>query len=147
VYRSQALQHHLSFLRLPPDISLGDVTQRDKYRQVSVTLPPQANGREIRKTGEAILYAATIPKNARNPELAAQYLSFLLSAKGRAVLTDQYLAMMDVPWTNDRENVPDRLRDAIKASPTSSPPGGASQHSRSVPSEPGRSGAGASDGQ
>jgi molybdate/tungstate transport system substrate-binding protein len=123
VYRSQALQHHLPFLRLPPEINLGDPNYADLYRRVSIELPGAQPGSTVRKTGDAIVFAVTIPKVARQPDLAARYVAFLLSPAGRSLLTDSYVMVVDQPWTSDPGSLPELLRKTV--APSAPAPGSA----------------------
>lgn len=123
VYRSQALQHNLPALRLPPEVNLGDISKRDHYRQVSITLPGTERSAPIQKQGDAVVYALTIPKNARQPDAAVRYVQFLLGPAGRKILEEQHLMLAPDPWTYDLANVPADLRPLIteRARTTSAP--------------------------
>ena len=110
VYRSQVLQHNLPFLRLPPQINLSDINYTDFYHQAEIELPGKIKGSTFKKRGEAIVFAITIPKKAKHSDLAAKYIEFLLSAKGRGLLAAEYLTLAEKPWTYDLEKVPAALR-------------------------------------
>ena len=80
IYRSDALQHHLESLTLPPAIDLSDPAEAAHYAKgVAVT----KNGT---LPGKPIVYAVTIPKDAPHPEVAAKYLALLLGPEGQAVM-------------------------------------------------------------
>jgi molybdate/tungstate transport system substrate-binding protein len=111
VYRSQALQHNLPFLRLPPEISLSDVRHLDFYRKVAIELPGKKRGTTIEKRGDAIVYAITIPKSVKHADLAAAYITFLLGPEGRSLLEAEYMTLLDRPWTYDPDRLPASLRD------------------------------------
>lgn len=113
-YRSQAMMHNMSFLGLPPQINLGDMQHVLFYRQVSIELPGRHVDRPILKRGDAIVYAITIPKDARRPELAATFVRFLLSEKGRDVLKAHYVAVLDEPFTFDPDRIPAGLEDMVR---------------------------------
>jgi molybdate/tungstate transport system substrate-binding protein len=128
VYRSQAMQHHLPFLRLPAEVSLGDPALAESYRRAYVEISG-ADGRPlIRRTGEPIVYAITIPKVARHPDLAARYLSFIMSPAGRRLLIQEYMQVVEQPWTCDPQLVPPGLRAGLRVkdrvSTTTTSPGG-----------------------
>lgn len=112
VYRSQALQHNLSFLRLSPEIRLGDPQQVDRYRQVSINLSDVKTGEKRQKSGDAIVFAITVPTIAKHPELAEQYVAFILSPEGRAILTDQHMVVTNPPITYDA-SVPQALTSLV----------------------------------
>ncbi len=80
-YRSVAVQHGLRFVELPPELSLGDPSMSDFYRSAEVRLKDGAG-----KTGEPIIYGATIPENAPNRAAALRFLAFLLSDRGGKIL-------------------------------------------------------------
>ena len=113
VYRSQALQHNLAFHRLPPEVNLGDVKQVSRYRQVEIDLPGLGNSAGIKKRGDLICYAVTIPLNAKRPELGVSYVEFLLSPEGRSQIASQYLNVLEHPWTSDLDKVPASLRSRV----------------------------------
>lgn len=101
-YRSVAIQRGLNFIDLAPQIDLSSLEYADFYSEVSV---------EIQKTPEEtqtipgipIVYGITIPKNAPNPERAAEFINLLLSEQGRHIMTDvcgqpsMQPALCDVP--------------------------------------------------
>ena len=117
VYRSQALQHNQPFLRLPPQINLGDADHVASYRRVAIELPGRKSGSRIEKRGDAIVFALTIPKDAARPQLAEQFVAFMLSPAGRAVLKMEHVDVMDRPWTYDLEQMPVRLRSYVVTRP------------------------------
>jgi molybdate/tungstate transport system substrate-binding protein len=86
-YESVARQHGLKFLALPPEIDLSDEAYEDHYARVRVTLafrrfasiPPEFEGRPI-------VYGLTIPKNAPHPDLAIEFIHFLVGPEGQAVM-------------------------------------------------------------
>jgi molybdate/tungstate transport system substrate-binding protein len=82
IYRSDALQHHLRFIDLPPQIDLADPAQAAAYRSVSV---PTSSGA---KTGKPIVYALTVPTNAPNPAAARQFVEFVLGPAGQKIMND-----------------------------------------------------------
>lgn len=78
-YRSIAVQHGLRFLELPDEINLSRLEFADFYRQAEVM------GAET-QVGAPIIYGVTIPKNAPHPDLAIEFLSFLLGPEGQAIM-------------------------------------------------------------
>ena len=60
------------------------------YAQAKVTLPgaTQAKGDTVVFTGEPIVYALTIPKNAPHPEVAEAFVRFVFSPQGQRILAD-----------------------------------------------------------
>ncbi len=80
-YLSVAKQHHINYLKLPPEINLSNSTLISWYSKAVVKL---ADGRVMH--GDAINYGVTIPNNAPNKEFAYQFVNMLLSKEGREIL-------------------------------------------------------------
>ena len=109
VYLSQARQHNLAHLRLGPKINMGSAEHVEHYRQAMIELSRGGDKPPIVRRGDAIVFAVTIPKTVVPADLAADYVAFLLSAEGRAILRKHHVAVVDQPWTFDSEGVPAAL--------------------------------------
>jgi len=83
IYRSVAVQHGFKFLELPPQIDLSSIEYADTYKTVKLEM---ANGKVV--SGSPIVYGITIPKNAPQPELAEQFVEFLLGEEGQDVFSE-----------------------------------------------------------
>ncbi|MDH7510067.1 MAG: tungstate ABC transporter substrate-binding protein WtpA [Methanolinea sp.] len=85
-YRSVAEGMNLSYISLPPSINLGSAEYAEQYRHVTIVLGfPRFStiGRE--RTGCPIVYAMTIPANAANPELAQEFIDYIVSESARGL--------------------------------------------------------------
>lgn len=80
IYRSVAEQRSFKYVELPPQIDLGSMEYADNYSKVRVQV---ANG-DI-NTGSPIVYGVTIPTNAENPKLAAEFVKLLLDKPGQQI--------------------------------------------------------------
>lgn len=80
VYRSDALQHHLRYVDLPPQINLADPTMTSTYKTVSV--PTKSGPQE----GKPIVYGLTIPTDAPNPTAAQALVAFILGPTGQQIM-------------------------------------------------------------
>ena len=85
-YRSVAVQHDLRFVELPDEINLSRAEYADLYARAEVRVSGKEPGETIVKTGKPIVYGLTIPKDAPHPELAVQFIAFVLGPKGREIL-------------------------------------------------------------
>ncbi|MPZ81903.1 MAG: extracellular solute-binding protein [Actinophytocola sp.] len=103
IYRSDALQHDLRFIDLPPQIDLSDPAQADAYESASV---PTASGT---RTGKPIVYALTIPTNAPNTAAAQRFVEFVLSSDGQKIMSDNGFTVLD-PAVAGGESLPTSLR-------------------------------------
>lgn len=77
IYKSDAKQHGLNYLELPPQIDLSNPVCADIYHTAKV----QTKNGEL--FGKPIIYAVTIPDNAPEAEWARKYVAFLLGEDGQ----------------------------------------------------------------
>lgn len=82
IYRSDALQHHLAYLMLPPQIDLSDPAQSAFY---AGGVAHTANGN---LAGKPIVYAITIPADAAHKDWAERYAAFVLGPEGQAIMAE-----------------------------------------------------------
>jgi molybdate/tungstate transport system substrate-binding protein len=110
-YQSVIEQHKLDEITLPDAVNMGSPAYLNEYEKVLVLLDFQRFATvkpEFR--GEVITYGLTIPANAPNPDLAVEYIQFLLSEEGRAIMNAKHHPLLD-PVTVDRfENLPPALQ-------------------------------------
>ncbi|ADB58858.1 tungstate ABC transporter substrate-binding protein WtpA [Archaeoglobus profundus] len=113
-YKSVALQHNLKFVELPDEINLKNLSLKDWYGRVSITVWKVENGELVQEEIKArpIMYGLTIPKNAENREIAEEYLAYLLSDKGRGVFAKNYQEFLEKPLGFG--NVPDRVKRYVE---------------------------------
>lgn len=110
-YESVIRQHGLKYVSLPPEINLSDPAQAQGYGHVTVKLDFQRFASvkpEFR--GEPIRYGATIPANARHPELAAELLAFLLGPEGQRIMAENYQPMIMPVLTDNYDALPEPLK-------------------------------------
>ncbi len=112
-YESVARQHALDYVRLPAAIDLGDAGRRDTYRTVRVKLDFRRFA-SVRPefTGDVIRYAFTIPANAPEPDLARQFVAFLLGPDGRRILEADHQPLLSPPELDDAPAAPEEVRRA-----------------------------------
>ena len=87
-YRSVAVQHGLRFVALPPELNLGHPKFAEFYSQAAVEIAGKAPGETMTIVGAPIVYGVTIPYSAPHPELAWEFLAFLLGPEGQRILSD-----------------------------------------------------------
>lgn len=83
IYRSVAQQHNQLFVELPQAIDLSSVGYADAYSTVEVV---QANGDTV--AGRPIVYGVTVPKNARDYEMAIEFVKLMISEEGQRIFAD-----------------------------------------------------------
>jgi molybdate/tungstate transport system substrate-binding protein len=86
-YESVVAQHGLLSVPLPDSVNLGAQAYQTGYAEVQVKLDFQRfSSVKPVFVGDPIGYGITIPTNAPAPDLAGQFIAFLLSPAGRAVM-------------------------------------------------------------
>lgn len=84
-YASIARATGLPMVTLPTALDLSDPAQADFYAHAVVRLPG-SGGDTLTFRGEPITYALTIPDSAAHPALARQFVDFVFSDSGQAIL-------------------------------------------------------------
>lgn len=111
IYRSVAVQHDLKFIQLPDSVNLKDPQLSAWYKTVSVEINGKKPGEKIIQTGEPMTYGLTIPLNAPNPDLALEYVKFLLEAEnGMQILEENGQPSLIPAKTNSWKNIPQPIK-------------------------------------
>ena len=111
VYRSVAQQHGLQILELPPEINLGSPKLEAFYSTAGVEISGRTPGSVIVKRGEPMVYGLTIPENAANPGRAIDFVKFMLSAKGQAIMEKNGQASLVPSPSNSFDQIPGPLQE------------------------------------
>jgi molybdate/tungstate transport system substrate-binding protein len=117
-YRSVAVQHDLNYIELNDYINLSKTSAEiegveEFYATASIEIltDPGPPPEYAAKHGAAIVYGVTIPCNAENEELAAEFIELLLSATGKEIIeTENGQPMLDPPLCEHPENLPASLQ-------------------------------------
>ena len=116
-YESVARQHGLRYVQLPAAIDLGEAAHRADYRRVEVKL---ASRRFASVTpvfrGDLIRYAFTIPADAPDAALAAEFVGFLLGPAGRRILLADHQPVLTPPVLDHPSAAPEEVRRACAES-------------------------------
>ncbi len=118
-YRSVAVQHGLNFIELPDEINLSMVEHADFYSQASVEIAGAEPGEQMTMVGKPIVYGVTIPSNAPSPDLAEEFVKFLLGPEGQAIMEDQGQPPILPPVSGEVDNLPDALKGMVESPPQS----------------------------
>ncbi|MCS7178904.1 MAG: tungstate ABC transporter substrate-binding protein WtpA [Anaerolineae bacterium] len=117
MYRSVALQHGLRWVELPPEINLGNPAYADFYGRARVAIAGTAPGTTLTMTGEPIVYGVTVPKNAPRPDLALEFVRFLISPEGQAIMARMGQPPVVPPVAGDRDALPLVLQPLVTEEP------------------------------
>jgi molybdate/tungstate transport system substrate-binding protein len=96
-YESVAQAAALSFLRLPPEIDLGEPADSARYAAASVRVAGNTAHDSITFRGAPIAFALSIPVNAPHSAAAAKFIAYLFSADGQRVLRAAKLDVLATP--------------------------------------------------
>ena len=111
IYRSDALQNHLKYVDLPPQISLSNPALAKSYAKVSVQGPSGL------VTGKPIIYGLTVPSNAPNAALGEQFVAFVLGAKGQAIMHASGFVVISPALASSTSAIPPSLAPLTKPWP------------------------------
>ena len=114
-YRSLAVQHGLEFVELPGEINLSMIEHAKFYSQAATEVAGKEPGTTMTMVGKPIVYGVTIPRNAPTPELALEFVKFLLGPEGQAIMEAQGQPPIVPPVADDLTSVPDALRSMVAA--------------------------------
>jgi molybdate/tungstate transport system substrate-binding protein len=109
IYQSVAVQHGYRYIELPPQLSLSEIDYKDFYYNGTCAL---SDGTVIH--GAPIVYGITIPTNAEHPELAAEFVEFMLGSQGQAIMMDNGQPSITPAVTNNIDLVPDNIKALVK---------------------------------
>ncbi|MGD0641048.1 MAG: extracellular solute-binding protein [Roseiarcus sp.] len=111
IYRSDALQHHLSFLDLPAEINLSDPADAATYAKVV------AHTKNGDVAGKPIVYAVAVPRNADHPDWAQKFVAFLLSPAGQEIMASNGFGAVNPAYAVGVDAMPQSLRALVKPWP------------------------------
>jgi molybdate/tungstate transport system substrate-binding protein len=101
IYKSNALEDHLEYIKLPDQINLSDPAMAAAYGKVTV------NGGSLGElTGKPIIYGLTVPTTAPDPALGQAFIKFVLSAKGQAIMTSEGFVSITPSLASSQAKVP-----------------------------------------
>jgi len=102
-YSSVAKQHGLKYLELPETIDLSSANYEDLYKTVKIQKTTTTS------TGKPIVYGLTIPNNAPNPTLAAEFVKYIINESGQTVFNNNGQPPVLPAETNDINKIPESL--------------------------------------
>jgi molybdate/tungstate transport system substrate-binding protein len=110
IYRSDALQNHFKYIDLPPQISLSDPALAKTYATVST---PGATGARVK--AKPIIYGLTVPTSAPDAALAGQFVAFVLSPQGQAIMRGNGFVVISPALASDQGALPGALRPLTRS--------------------------------
>jgi molybdate/tungstate transport system substrate-binding protein len=107
-YSSVAVQHGLKYVELPSSIDLSDVQYADTYMRAKILLTTGDN-----QVGTAIVYGVTVPTNAPNAELGAEFIKYIINESGQEIFEEQGQPPIVPAIVDNIENAPDSLKEYV----------------------------------
>jgi molybdate/tungstate transport system substrate-binding protein len=105
IYKSSALEQHLKYIALPPQINLSDQAMAAAYAKVTI----QAGSLGAR-TARPIIYGLTIPSTAPDVALGQKFVSFVLSPQGQAIMASNGFVVISPALASSQDKAPAALR-------------------------------------
>ncbi len=114
-YRSVAVQHKLNFIELDDAINLSQQSYEDFYKEASVEIIKEPGPPPTYKTkkGKPIVYGITILKEAKNKDLATEFIALLLSEEGQNVMEAKGQPSIQPAICDHPENLPEELKEVL----------------------------------
>ncbi len=119
-YRSYAVANHLANVTLNPIVGLvaNNSTAFADYAEISTQIL-SSSGSLTTVDPAPVLFAATVPLDAPNPTLGAEFLHVLLSPQGEAVLSANGAFTPIFPaWTDNPKDVPAEVAPDVTTMPS-----------------------------
>jgi molybdate/tungstate transport system substrate-binding protein len=114
IYRSNALEEHLRYIALPPQINLSDPAMAAAYGKVTIHA-----GSLGALTAKPIIYGLTIPANAPSAALGQKFISFVLSPQGQAIMRSNGFVVISHALASSQDKVPAALQPVTTPWPSS----------------------------
>jgi len=87
----------------------------DFYKQAAVDIAGKEPGISMTMVGKPIVYGVTIPKNAPSPDLAVEFVKFLIGPEGQAIMEAQgQPPIVPAVASTGEEKLPTPLRAMVR---------------------------------
>jgi molybdate/tungstate transport system substrate-binding protein len=106
IYKSNALEQHLKYIALPPQINLSDQSMAADYAKVTIN----AGGSIGEKQAKPIIYGLTIPSNAPDPALAQKFIAFVLGSQGQSIMQANGFVTIAPALASSQDKLPAALQ-------------------------------------
>jgi molybdate/tungstate transport system substrate-binding protein len=115
IYKSTALEQHLKYIALPPQINLSDQAMAAAYAKVTIHA-----GSLGARTAKPIIYGLTIPSTAPDAAMGQKFVSFVLSPQGQAIMAANGFVVITPALASSQASVPASVRSLTTPWPASS---------------------------
>ncbi len=95
IYRSAAMEQHIPFIILPPQINLGNASYTGFYQKSSVTIV--SNGQSVTLRGAPIYLCFTIPNQAVDKQQGSILALYIISPQGTKLMESYGITPLKKP--------------------------------------------------
>ena len=114
LYVSNAKQYGLDYLAFPDEINLGNQQYEQDYERIAVIFEQQRFATvDMNRIGETVYFGLTIPANAPNPDVAREFVQFVLSQSGRSIFESCWQPVFEPSYTDNLTAVPLTMRSLL----------------------------------
>jgi molybdate/tungstate transport system substrate-binding protein len=113
-YRSSPCPSGQWNIKLPDEINLGSQEFAETYRQATVRINGRNPAEKLTLYGEPMLFGLTIPKNSLNKAAAIEWVRFLLSDTGSAIMEKAGMKLAKPIVASDYSKIPPELKEYIR---------------------------------
>jgi molybdate/tungstate transport system substrate-binding protein len=118
IYLSNAKQYGFNYVELPDEVNMGSAQNQSNYERIQVVYEHERFATvSLDRTGETIYYGLTIPANAPHPELAEEFIKFILAEQGKTDFENCYHPIFSPSFTDNLQAVPANLTSLVTAEP------------------------------
>jgi molybdate/tungstate transport system substrate-binding protein len=118
LYLSNAKQYGLQYVELPDEFNLGNPQFEEVYKRVKIRFELQRfQTIGLDRLGSTIYYGFTIPNNAVERDLAAEFAEFMFSEEGRDIFESVWHSVFLPSYTDNMQDIPSVLQTAVVQEP------------------------------
>jgi molybdate/tungstate transport system substrate-binding protein len=114
IYKSNALEEHLEYIPLPPQINLSDPAMAADYAKVTIHA-----GSLGALTAKPIIYGLTIPASAPDAALGQEFIQFVLGPQGQAIMSSNGFVVISPALASSQAKLPASLQPLTTPWPSS----------------------------
>jgi molybdate/tungstate transport system substrate-binding protein len=114
LYISNAKQYSLDYLELPEALNMGNPDYNQTYDDVMIRYQhARFSSIGLDRHGKSIHYGLTVPVNAADPELAEDFIKYILEGEGGDIFADLWHPIYTPSYTDNLESTPEAIRHLL----------------------------------